>query len=235
MRVGRLMLRNSAWWQPSTCSFFDFRITGTRTMASRYKDCSAFTALGQTLVTTGIPIEELHRWMLVRAVAEEAVERTRETEELEDEYSYSAYLSDLKLVTKSPYSAVSNTLLHLWLHSLGSLLLSERSLNARRLNDNTFNPILANTALLAFVQCRSTGFVISFVDTQEQATREGKLLGKPDLSVTVAGMPTSMVAADWFAWIAEQGFVLPHSIYHFFHKAMSGVVGLRDGSVGKKV
>lgn len=31
------------------------------TMASRHKDCSAFTALGQILVTTGTPIEQLFR------------------------------------------------------------------------------------------------------------------------------------------------------------------------------
>lgn len=205
------------------------------TIASRYKDCSAFMALGQTLVTIGISIKKLHRWMLVRAMAKEAVEMMRETEELENEYSYSTYLSDLRLVTKSPYSAVSNPLLHFWLHSLGSLLLSERSLNARHLNNNSFDPILASTALLVFVRYRLTDFVMSFVDTQEQATWEGKLLGKPDPSVSVAGMPTSMVAADWSAWIAEQGFVLPHSMYHFSYNAMPGVVGLQDGSVGKKV
>ncbi|CAN7977722.1 unnamed protein product, partial [Ixodes persulcatus] len=205
------------------------------TMASWYKDCSIFTSLGQTLPTVPLPIEELYRWIFVREVAEEAYEMMRTTEELEKEFSYAAYLSDLKLVNKSPHSAVANPLLHLWLHCLGSLLLAERSLNARHLSDSSFHPILFNTSLLAFVRRRATGFVMSYVDTQKQADEEGEVLGKPDQSLTVAGIPAAILAADWLAWLAEEGFVVPDNIFKFLHKTMSGAVALREGSIGKKV
>lgn len=77
-------------------------------MVSRHKDCIAYTALGQILVATGLPIDHLFRWVLVRPVAREAVEMMRDTEEMEMEFLYSAYLSDLRLVSKSPYSAAAN-------------------------------------------------------------------------------------------------------------------------------
>ncbi|CAN8016386.1 unnamed protein product [Ixodes persulcatus] len=109
------------------------------TMASRYKDCSVFTSLCSTVSAVSIPVEELYRWIYVREVAKEAFEMLQDSEEMDDEYSYAAYLSDLKLVTKSPYSAVANPRLHSWLHCLGSLLLAERSLNARHLNDAGFH------------------------------------------------------------------------------------------------
>ncbi|EEC07646.1 hypothetical protein IscW_ISCW005747, partial [Ixodes scapularis] len=97
--------------------------------------------LGQIIALTGIQVSALYRWMIVREVAEEAIEMMRPTEELEKEFSYSAYLADLRLVNKSPYSAVSYLLVHQWLHAVGSLLLSERSLNARHFSDNNFNQI----------------------------------------------------------------------------------------------
>ncbi|CAN7976621.1 unnamed protein product [Ixodes persulcatus] len=108
----------------------------------------------------------------------------RDTEEIEIEFSYSAYLSDLRLMSKSFYSAAANPLLHLWLHSLGSLLLAERSLNAGYLSDTDFNGILANTLLLAFVRRRTTGFVMSFADTQEQAYAEGREMGKAETAIS---------------------------------------------------
>ncbi|CAN8019532.1 unnamed protein product, partial [Ixodes persulcatus] len=205
------------------------------TIASRYKDCSVFTSLGQTIDTAAIPIEELYRWMFVREVAEEAYEMMQYSEELDKEYSYAAYLSDFRLVNKSLYSAVANPRLHSWLHTLGSLLLAEMSLNARHLSDASFHPILANTALLAFVRRRATGFAISYVDTQRQADEEGKEMDKPERSVATAGMPSTIVAANWFIWLAGEGFVLPESIYQFLHRTMSGAPPLRDGSIGKKV
>ncbi|CAN7990396.1 unnamed protein product, partial [Ixodes pacificus] len=204
------------------------------TMPSRYKDCSVFTALGQIVSLTGVPISALYRWMIVREVADEAVQLMRPMEELSKEFSYSPYMADLRLVTKSPYSAVSNQLVHQWLHTVGSLLLSERSLNARHLSDNNFNQILASAAVLAFVRHRATGFVMSFVSSKEKAKAEGELLAKLETAATITGISTSIIAADWFAWLAERGFVVPHFIYHFY-RSMSGVTRLRDGSVGKKV
>lgn len=139
-----------------------------------------FIALSQIVALTGIPVSALYRWMIVREVAEEAIEMMRPAEELEKKFSYSTYLADLRLVNKSPYSAVSNPLVYQWLHAVGSLLLSKRSLNARHLSDNNFNQIFANAAMLAFVRHRSTGFVMSFASTQVKADAEGELLAKPE-------------------------------------------------------
>nr|WAK77193.1 MAG: nucleoprotein [Rhabdoviridae sp.] len=205
------------------------------TMPSRYKDCSVFMALCQAVHNLAVPVDELYRWMFVREVAKEAHEMISGTEELEMEDSYSAYLSDLRLVTKSPYSAVTNPRLHSWLHCLGSLLLETRSLNARHLSDASFHQILANTIILAFVRKRSTGFTMSYVDTAQQAESEGKLIGKQDHSINTEKMPSNIVAASWFAWLADEGFVVPDSMYEFFSKVMEGAPPLRDGSVGKKV
>lgn len=122
----------------------------------------------------------------------------RDTEEMEMEFSYLAYLSEMKLVSNSFYSAAANPLLHLWLHSLGSLLLAERLLNARYPSDTNFNGILANTVLLAFVRRRTTGFVTSFTDTQEQADAEGREMSKAETVISFQGMPSTINAVDWF-------------------------------------
>ncbi|CAN7975464.1 unnamed protein product [Ixodes persulcatus] len=182
------------------------------TMASRYKDCSVFTSLCQTVSTTSTFVEKFYRWMFVLEVAEKAYEMMQHSEDLDKEFSYAAYLSDSKLVKKSPYSAVANPRLHSWLHCLGSLLLADRSLNARHLSDASFHQILSSTALLAFVRRRTTGFAMSYVDTQKQADEEGLELEKPDKSIKTAGMPSTIVAADWFAWLAGEGFALPETL-----------------------
>uniref|UniRef100_A0AAN0N739 Nucleoprotein n=1 Tax=Lobos virus TaxID=3139875 RepID=A0AAN0N739_9VIRU len=205
------------------------------TMPSRYKDCAVFTSLGQILSLTGMEVLDLFRWMFLEGVADEASSLMGVGEEMDQEYSYSAYLSDLKLVPKSPYSAVANPLMHQWLHTIGSLLLSERSLNARHLSDNSFQQILANAAMIAFVRHRSTGFKMMFASTQEQADEEGEqgvqTLGGLDLE----GVPRSASAVDWFAWLDGKDCVIPFGIYNFLHRAISNMSGLRDGSVGKKV
>ncbi|EEC13229.1 nucleoprotein, putative, partial [Ixodes scapularis] len=204
------------------------------TMPSRYKDCSVFTSLGQILSLTGLNVAELFRWMFLEGVADEAEALMNPADEMDEEFSYAAYLSDLNLVPRSPYSAVANPMLHQWLHNVGSLLLAKRSLNARHLSDNSFQQILANAAMLSFVRHRATGFKMLFASTQEKADEEGRAAAA-QTGLDSSGVPSGSSAVLWFSWLDGKNFVVPFAIYNFMYRALESVTGLRDGSVGKKI
>ncbi|KAM7309621.1 putative nucleoprotein [Ixodes scapularis] len=204
------------------------------TMPSRYKDCSVFTSLGQILSLTGLGITELFRWMFLEGVADEAEALMNPSDEMDEEFSYAPYLSDLNLVPRSPYSAVANPMLHQWLHTVGSLLLAERSLNARHLSDSSFQQILANATMLSFVRHRATGFKMLFASTQEKADEEG-MAAVEETGLDKSGVPTGSSAVLWFSWLDGKNFVVPFAIYNFMYRALEGVAGLREGSIGKRV
>lgn len=184
------------------------------TISSRYKDCAVYSSLGRLMRATGLPLKEIYKWMMVRAVATEAKALIEVEEEMDMEYSYAPYLSDFKLVTKSPYSVASNPTLHMWIHTLGSLLLSERSLNARCFGFYPLDEIVQNTMLLAYAR------------HQQASTGQAQ---------NIAGAPTSLDPALWCSFLAEKQFQVPPEIYSHFFKSMNGLKGLREGTIGKKI
>jgi len=72
----------------------------------------------------------------------------KEGEEFDKEDSYFPYMRELKLSKRSPYSSTGNENVHNWIHFFCALLGSDRSYNARIVNESGLT-IMMNLALFA--------------------------------------------------------------------------------------
>ncbi|CAN8006391.1 unnamed protein product [Ixodes pacificus] len=205
------------------------------TMPSRFRDCAVQTALVQLMKTAGLSLQELYLWIFVDVVAHDAVAIMKSGEEMHLAHSYAPYLTDLRLVQKSPYSAASNCALHTWLHTLGSLLLSERSLNARHISDFHFDKIAQNVLLLAFARRGVDEFRISFVNNLAKAEEESRRCLWTDQYCQELGTPTTRDPLQWYTFLASKQHQVPQEIYRHFHRLMEGLKNLREGTIGDKI
>uniref|UniRef100_A0AB38Z2K3 Nucleoprotein n=1 Tax=Corixo rhabdovirus 1 TaxID=3078402 RepID=A0AB38Z2K3_9RHAB len=153
------------------------------TVATRYKDCSAFRTLGHILDLTGFGIENLCGWMWTRTAADDLGRIIMNHEELSQQTSYFPYQSSMKIVSKSAYSNAVNPSLHYFLHGIGCFLGDARSLNARSLQGGDPTVQFKNAAVVAYSLNTGNIFNLQFVykgdkimSAAEDRTRKENLL-----------------------------------------------------------
>jgi Rhabdovirus nucleocapsid protein len=79
----------------------------------------------------------LGQWMYVGGVANDFERLMKDDEEVDQEYSYMPYLSDMGLSKRSPYSCTINAELHTWANMVCALNGLVRAINARRIGEKT--------------------------------------------------------------------------------------------------
>ncbi|CAG9824060.1 unnamed protein product [Phaedon cochleariae] len=122
------------------------------TTGSRYKDCAALMSLGYIMDLLGLDnLSDLFEWVFLNKIGDEIDSMMKENEELCDQYSYFPYQVDLGLVNKSKYSAAANPHFFEFIHLIGCLLRSQRSMNARHICDSQSMDMLQNSACVAYV------------------------------------------------------------------------------------
>nr|BAD13431.1 nucleoprotein [Oita rhabdovirus 296/1972] len=201
------------------------------TLSSRFKDCAALTTLNHITKVTGLSISKFILWVFSSRMADEVMQLAVTGEELDKGDSYAAYMRELGLSDRSPYSTQANPSFSLFCHVVGTLLGSKRSKNAKMGAEvDTVNSVL-NGKIVAYVLGTRAGFTAEF-------TTE-----KPDLSVTeqensssvteIGEVPESQNPEEWFAYLSASGFKIPAEIEQWVKHKVSNLTDLRDGSVGK--
>ncbi|UBB42387.1 nucleocapsid protein [Wufeng Rhinolophus pearsonii tupavirus 1] len=202
------------------------------TISSRYKDCAALTAMNHYAKLLGVDLVDALQWSFVSRVSDEIEQMLKPGQELDKPYSYMPYMMDLGISRMSPYSSVRNPAWHLFCHTIGSLLISQRSINARHLEAPDQSNILSNAELVAYVyQTRvkwSKNFKRAGTDDDSDA------LGLAQTVVlTTANLPKTTNADEWFAWMKMNDFELPDECKRVVAKVARRLKDSREGSIGQ--
>ncbi|CAN7942623.1 unnamed protein product [Ixodes hexagonus] len=208
------------------------------TMPSHFKDCNALVSLGGLVKPVGIPLPELLQWIFVPEVALDIARLNKPGQELCEEHSYTPYLTDFHLVSKSPYSSSANKALHLWCHTLGVFMPVERSMNARHIDDVHTTDIISNTMLVAYARRSTAVSRPMFLTSKTKADEEGQAwaAGVDQGGAEIAeGAPTTLEPQKWYQYLARNQFRLDPTIMSFFTNLVQGMPEFREGSVGKKL
>ncbi|WAD86929.1 nucleoprotein [Tupavirus incomtus] len=204
------------------------------TIPSRYKDCAALTSMSHFARLLGQDLAKCLEWSFVGRVSDEIEALLKPGQELDNPYSYTPYMMDLGISRTSPYSTVRNPSWHLFCHSVGALMQSTRSIQARHLEAADQSNILANAQLVVFVF--ETKIVWSKNFKPEGSTDPSDSLdGLLTESVGTSSLPSGVEADEWFAWMKLNGFTLPKACLKHCEKNARKLKDSRESSIGKYV
>lgn len=163
-------------------------------ISSRYRDCAALLSIGFVSKLVGLPTAELADWIFVNSVADELEQMIADSDYLEslNEFSYFAYQADFGLVNKSAYSSVTNPGTFFWLHIIGALMGSKRSMMARKNTDVNITNLTTNGIIVAYAHKRNITLCKPF-------TQDGEELEDGESNAELAGAFHSTNASEWYS------------------------------------
>ncbi|WPV62772.1 MAG: nucleocapsid protein [Wufeng bat tupavirus 2] len=204
------------------------------TISSRYKDSAALTSMTHFGKLLGANLADCLEWSFVARVSEEIEGMLRPDQELDKPDSYMPYMMDLGISKTSPYSSVRNPGWHLFCHTVGSLMQSARSYNARHLEAADQSNIISNAELVVYVYETRIMWSKGF-------RKDGEVDKSDDLAdynAEVIGsnsLPSTTKADDWFTWMKLNNFELPSECLAHCAKNARKLKNSRDGSIGKYI
>ncbi|AJR28583.1 nucleoprotein [Sripur virus] len=197
-------------------------------MGCRYRDCSAYVALGYMCKITGLSEAELLSWVWLEKIGHQIVAILKSGEECEDEYSYFPYQSCFCLTSCSAYSVTQNQELYLWIQATGCLLLNNRSLNAIKSGDVNPYDVAKLSTLLGYACSKSFCFKEVFTEKKD---------GTPDPSMVLVkqlgSQPTSKNGKAWLKFFLQRGKLLPDDVKIWLKECQEKFPATRAGSVGE--
>ncbi|AJR28390.1 nucleoprotein [Sweetwater Branch virus] len=209
------------------------------TIPSRWKDCGAITSLSHLKNLTGMDLEEIVTWIFVPSIGKEICRMMKAGQELDKADSYVPYLMDFGLSMKSPYSSTANAGLYTWIHMIGSIMHSQRSINARMVNENELPNIRISAMLTAYVKFNKGSLMRVFVkeaDKHLYEKDEGEDDGENSSDyLDLTQHPTSDSADDWFNWLEMNNFTLDDDIKDAIARECKKIQNARSGTIGSYI
>lgn len=150
-----------------------------------------------------------------------------EPTESQDPYSYFAYFMDLGLSNKSPYSAVYNPNVHMFVHVFGSILGRLRSLNARDIEGREISNTLINAIYVEYAQLHSAELGEFFMEEGSTKTEIKSGLARID------GMPPNKSPVRWLIYAKDQGCSPTYIMYVSVLNMFISHESLRERTIGK--
>nr|QMP82357.1 nucleocapsid protein [Hymenopteran almendra-related virus OKIAV1] len=199
------------------------------TLSSRMRDCGAYLAIRDFGRFLGMDELDAVSFFMDKNIGDELARITEEGEEYGVINSYFHYFRDFGLSKKSPYSSSANPTLYNFVYLTGSLLLNARSLNARLFSDNDITGLLNIAMYLTYVKANIvTPELISLIDKDKikYEAFKAEMRDEEDDSAS------SLTPLGIYQSLQENDFTVPDHIKEFHKKRMSGLTGLRIGSVG---
>lgn len=202
------------------------------TISSRYRDCAALTAMNHYAKLLGADLVEALEWSFVGRVSDEIEQMLKPEQELDKPDSYMPYMMDLGISKMSPYSTVRNPAWHLFCHTVGSLMFSRRSMNARHIEAPDQSNIISNAELIVFVYETRIKWLKNFRRVDEPDTSDDLKNIRPAVFES-ATLPSTTKADDWFAWMKLNHFELPDECRKYIGKSAKKLKDTREGSIGQ--
>lgn len=196
------------------------------TLPSRFKDCSALIAIGYIVDVLGIKVQDLSEWIFVEKTGREMFQLMKEHQEIDKNNSYTAYLSDMGISAKSPYSASANPNIHTWIHTIGTTFKSGRSKNARMMSNTSLTDVITNAQLLctAFLKGAKFSKIISSDPESFLNTATEEIEGI---------LPAGRDPDEWLIWVKENPNRLQEEVVEFITKIWTELGETRPNSVGR--
>lgn len=136
-------------FKTETHEFAKVRI-GTTPM--RFRDCTMLGVL--EVLRTALKVDSMvdaSYWIWNGRLADEFERIFKEGEELDKADSYTPYYAGFKLGNRSPYSATMSPQLHYFVHTIGCLSNSKRSINARAIAEVGIEDARDNAIIVGYV------------------------------------------------------------------------------------
>lgn len=143
------------------------------TVVMRFESCSTFTSLRHLMILLGVKkASDALQWVWTDDIYRDVHQIFLYPDEISLAHSYFPYFVPMGLSAKSPYSAASNQSLHMFIHGIGSLVNSPRSLNAAaQLEINTIS--LAKNIAGAFLGAKISGGLVRHLVQRDEYIRRG--------------------------------------------------------------
>lgn len=211
------------------------------TTGSRFRDCAALISYGYLIDLLGMTqTTDVMDWVFLEHIGNDIDRMMTSEDELDMVYSYFPYHVDLGLVTKSAFSATANPHFFTWVHMIGTLMKSPRSLNARHISDSRQLDILANAACVAYAYASSFTFNKVYTeDGQELEEQDEVCEGSDDEGKSskddIDAILKSRDPVSWCTIIKSLGGSLPKKVKAFIIKSTSGQSEIREGTMEEQV
>lgn len=199
------------------------------TIGSRYRDCAGLLSLGFIVNLLGMANgSELAQWIFLEKTGEELITMMRPEEESDKSDSYFPYQIDLGLVTKSHYSAVANPFFFQWVHIIGALSGSIRSINAKQFSDTQLSNIITNAGAVAYAYRHVANIQKVFSDKDDPVGEEDTFDEEVVTDILNTRSPDT-----WYSAIKAEGNKLPEVAKDFVIRASNAIENPREGTIGR--
>ena len=192
------------------------------TFVSRYQDCAILGSLDYLSKLVAMSITDLLAWIFVKQVADEANLILKTSDETEQRDSYFPYLHGLMLTDKSPYSAESLPNLHYWIHFIGCILNSKRSVDARVIEGANVCEIRKNCILVGYALKLSPHYTSTANEATDGADGE-------------CAEPTERDPRAWLTWFSRNKFQCTPKMREFIQSAQSKITNQQCSSFGEEL
>lgn len=206
------------------------------TTGSRFRDCAALISYGYIMDILGMPnATDLMDWVFIEQIGSDIDRMMTSDDELDDPYSYFPYHVDMGLVTKSAFSATANPHFFEWVHLIGSLMRSTRSLNARHISDSRALDILANAACVAYAHAHTFSFTKVYTEDGEELQVQDDDLDQGGACAAPGSELDAILKSrdpeSWCIMIQSSSGELPLAVKKFIAKSVLSASDIREGTM----
>ncbi|CAD0193876.1 unnamed protein product [Chrysodeixis includens] len=171
-------------------------------------------------------------WVFIEQIGTD-IDRLMDTEdELNLPFSYFPYHVDLGLVIKSAYSASANPHFFEWVHLIGALVRSPRSMNAKHITDSLMLDLIANAACVAFAFSGNFSFKKVYTETGEEevlpADEDEDEPSEADMNEEIL---KSRDPTKWCMLLQSCQGNLPQKVKLFINRAVKQIDDPREGTI----
>lgn len=204
------------------------------TIGSRYRDCAALLSFGYISTLLGMDrLTEVMDWVFVEQVGKDIDRMMMSTDERLNQFSYFPYHVDMGLVMKSAYSTSANPHFFEWVHTIGTLLKSSRSMNAAHVCEARLPDIISNAACVAFAFSNNVSFVKVYTETGAplQAAKEDEEEATGGESNALEDVLKTRDPKDWCSMLQGMEGDIPAPVKNYIKKIITGFTDPRSGTI----
>lgn len=207
------------------------------TIGTRFRDCSALLSYGYLSNLLGMEkLTDVMDWVFVEQIGTDIDRMMTSQDELIDQFSYFPYHVDMGLVMKSAYSASANPHFFEWVHTVGTYMKSQRSMNAAHVCESRLTDITSNAACVAYAYSSNALFTKVYTETGEPLAmieddddETGEDLNPYD-EVLKRRDPTS-----WCTMLQSMDGKIPIPVKNHIKKIIECIVDPRSGTIAENL
>ena len=203
------------------------------TIITRFKDCAVLTDMAYLMKLVGLKMVGIARWLWTSELADDFMTIIKAGEEIDKVDSYMPYFMEMNLANKSPYSAIINPDLHMFIHTIGVCFLQARSVNSRMPAGANLASVKANAIIVGYVLSTKIGLAPQFDFHQGEVSEPMTALDESLLDRDSLQEPTTADPLQWHAYYWDMGGELPTHMIQAMAARWRTLGDVRDSTIGE--